>query len=152
MRTFEQLGEVIDWLEELHQRMAALYLQHGREIADRRAGLLLKETGRRVKALAEALGSWRDEADHNTLEAYFQYVIQDNDLALFDSIDLHAEMSADDVADVVIKSISNLSLLYRRLSEMADFEAGAEIFTRLAERSESERDQITTNLQQIKDM
>jgi hypothetical protein len=65
---------------------------------------------------------------------------------------LRAETSADDAAESVIKAISNLALLYRRLSEMADFEAAAEIFTRLAENSESERDQITSNLQQIKDM
>jgi hypothetical protein len=81
MRTFEQLGEIIDWLQELHQRMAARYRQHGEAAADRRAGLLLKNAGRRVKDMAGALASWREQADPDTLETYFQYVIQDDDLS-----------------------------------------------------------------------
>ncbi len=140
------------WLQELHRRLGGQYQQSGEQVGDRRAAMLLKHAGRREAGMAEALGEWLDRTERDNLQSYFQYVIQDNDLSLFDSLQIRTDMSADEVADAMTKVISRMALLYRRLAEMSDFEAAAELFSRLADRSESERDQVAASLQQLKDL
>lgn len=94
------LAELLEELQQLHERLSAFYHDTAKKAADQRAAMLLHYLERHEQYVRDSIGDYEAEADDTTLQSWFRYARTIPIPQLVERARLDADSTADDVTRV----------------------------------------------------
>jgi len=152
MKTFTDTAAILDNVKNLHRRLLARYRRGGEEVKLERAKMIFETAARQQEQVLESIARFERQASSDLLDAHFQYTPEDLEEASFSPGSVAAEMTVDDVVRLVVRNLSVLLEIYRRLTEMSAYEEVSELFGSLEQQLQSMRDRLAQSSQQLKDI
>lgn len=156
MKTFEQAKDVLDNVQELHEKAGQLYLKLSRKTKSERMKLLLDYMSQNEEKLKENIASYGRNASPRILGAWFQYTQGENATQFVEELGKSANIST---ADMTVEEITELSHriedylegLFTEVSDMARNRDVKEVFRNLSEMEKENKISVTRVINSIHD-
>jgi hypothetical protein len=148
---FEQIRQVLGYVENLHKDIARDYSALGQRVAERRTRMLLDYMSARELALAEAVRSFTVESKEVALKEFDPFIHDDSDLRKTLAAGLQPESTAESVLELGIQVRKWFLAFYERLAERSRNPEQAALFNSLKERSQREKHKLARNANMLMD-
>lgn len=153
MKTFQQARDVVDHTRNFHHQLSEFYEKLKRETERERVKMLLDYLSRHEKHLEETLAQYEDDVSEKILDAWFQYVPEEEDQDLSpEKLHVKPDMSVEDVIRMALQLDDYLVKLYEGMVERANFPEVREAFLNLLELEKQEQHQVSKNALSMTDI
>jgi hypothetical protein len=147
MKTYLTTGAILDWLSRRHARLAERLAACRARDGHRRAAWLLERMARQQETLAEALDRFAAGAAEEIREAYFQFVPEEDEAAAaLETLPLRQDLEDPEAVELFMTQSRRMEALYRRLADLAEFEAVKEAFSDMARQIHGRREKAAESL------
>ncbi|MEX0704276.1 MAG: hypothetical protein WD069_19405 [Planctomycetales bacterium] len=134
--SYRQVGDILQEIEAVHRALAVFYQDWAAHAEDERAQAVLAHVRRHEDFFKEALARYEPQAAQGILDTWIQYTPEEALNDALKEVELSADISVDDVAEVVLRVDQALLEAYRQLSESTAAPRVRELFTTLMELEE----------------
>lgn len=152
MHNFEQVGDVLEHLQNLHQKVAKFYADTAKDVADEKASLLLNTLVNHEENMHHEISDYRSDASRTVLDTYFQYVDDVSSDGLFKFDKPAAELKAEDVYDTSMLVDNYLGDFFDKMIERSEIVEVRELFENLREEVEEEKKRLSMDVTGLLDM
>ncbi|MBN1359409.1 MAG: hypothetical protein JW993_02405 [Sedimentisphaerales bacterium] len=152
--TYGKVRDVLKAAVEFHQRLEDFY---GRlaEYEDRdqeRLPMLLEYMSRHEQGFEQMLAGYDEPEAKKLLETWMQYEPDERTLEVPQAETLRPDMSVEDVVEIALQLDDELVRFYAQAARMARNPAVRDLFDKLTQHAEDEKEKISLNASMIKDL
>ena len=151
MKTFEQAKDVLDNVQDLHDKAGKLYLKLSRQTKSERMKMLLDHMGQHEEKLKENIAAYERDASPKVLEAWFQYTQEETTAQLVEELEVEDEISVAEVTAISLKIDNYLQSLFEEVSDMSRSREVKEVFQNLSEMEKEEKRYLAKVLNSMMD-
>ncbi len=149
---FQTTNELLEKSRQFHSMASDYYLDLGRELEQRRVGMLLEYLMKHEQELADNIAAYQMNASPVLLNTWFDEA-PDIDLGkALQSLTLHNPLIVEDVIQVGMHLGDYLIWAYESLAEQAETGDVKEAFSNLASMAIADKRKLSLDLQGMQDM
>ena len=148
---FEQVKEVLAYVEDLHDRIARSYATLGEHAVETRTRMLLDYMSARELSLAETVHSFIDESPAIALREYDPFSHDDGDLRRLLAETLAPEATPEQVLDLGMQVRDWFLAFFAKAAEKSRNSEQRTLFNSLRDRGEREKQKLARNANMLGD-
>lgn len=149
---FEQTRDVLEHTRHFHGKLARFYENLAENEAQERMRLLLEYFGRHERRLTQSLRRFEEQTASEILDTWLDFTHDEEVLCFPKDLDIHPQMSVDEVIGIAMQLDQCLIRLYRELAQQTDVPEVREVFQALLQMEEKERDHVAQQAERLNDL
>ncbi len=142
--SFEQLRDIIARVRGVHRELAEFYNNLEAVVEKERVRMVLEYLSQHERKLENSLREFEESAGKNILNTFFKYAPNCSIREAIQCIEVHSEMSVDEVVCMALRLDEMLLRLYRETAECAHAEEVKSTFLTLYEDGKKDRARVVT--------
>lgn len=139
---YQTTKEILDHARAYHHRLSEHYQQLQSDTDQERIRLLLDYLSRHERHMEETLVKYTEDASHKILDTWFSYAPDEHLLAACARLDLHPDMTVDDIVAAVVHYDNCLIDMFRDVEQTASIPEVREAFANLLVMEEQAKEQM----------
>lgn len=149
---YKTVKDVVEYSRQLHHQLGELYHNLGQKQEQIRVSMLLEYLKRHELHLEKVLNEFEHDKSQMVLNSWFSYVPEQDLTQVLSTIDLHPNMSADDVVLMALQLDDYFIELYQSMLESANSPTVKSVFQNLLEMEQQEKIRTARTALELRDM
>ncbi|EAT12621.1 hypothetical protein HF888_11610 [Bermanella marisrubri] len=149
---YKTVKDVIDYSRKLHHQMSEFYHNLGLKQEQIRVGMLLEYLKRHELHLEHVLDQFERDKSQKVLDSWFSYAPEQNLTEALADIEIHQNMSADEVVIMALQLDDYFISLYEGMVESANSPTVKSVFQNLLEMEQQEKIRTARTALELRDM
>ncbi len=149
---FEQTHEILDHIRDYHRSLSHCYDALEEKAGRRQVKLMLDYLADRERELADAINQFKEKAEPDVLDAWFQFADENRHLELAcPVIDLEADMDVNDILALAQEAHDCLTRAFGEIAANCETPEVRDVFNQLSAQGETQWKALVRDAEQLSD-
>ncbi len=148
--TYGQVRDVLNEVVVFYRRLRDFYDELAEQTDRERVRMMLDYMSRHAAHFETTLAEYDRQRGQSLLDMWMQFVPSERALKVPKAETLHGDMTVDEVVELALRMDEELAAFYEEAARLATVPEVQELFERLGEQQEDERERLKVNAAMIK--
>jgi len=152
MRKFDQVKDIIEYSQEIHDRLAGFYDELSDKHQSSRIKMLLDYLRRHERNIAECLSQFENDTAQKMMDTWLEFAPTTNINEKIKYLPLHSDITLAQIVETALDVDNAIVALYRDLKDHVDLPELKELFENMIEMEDNEKKRLVRDAMSLDDM